>query len=101
MAFVRYYVGDVVKMKKSHPCGSAEWEVKRIGTDFTIVCQGCGHQVMLSRPKFEKAVKKIVLRSAEAEAVEAARKAETVKVSAESNVDVNSSDKVQEGDAVD
>lgn len=96
MAFVRYYVGDVVKMKKSHPCGSAEWEVKRIGTDFTIVCQGCGHQVMLSRPKFEKAVKKIVLRSAEA-----ARKAETVKVSAESNVDVNSSDKVQEGDAVD
>ena len=34
MAFVRYYVGDVVKMKKSHPCGSAEWEVKRIGTDF-------------------------------------------------------------------
>ena len=32
MAFVRYYVGDVVKMKKSHPCGSDEWEVKRIGT---------------------------------------------------------------------
>lgn len=59
MAFVRYYVGDVVKMKKSHPCGSAEWEVKRIGTDFTIVCQGCGHQVMLSRPKFEKAVKRL------------------------------------------
>mgnify|MGYP000429416361 CR=1 FL=1 len=58
MAFVRYYVGDVVKMKKSHPCGSAEWEVKRIGTDFTIVCRGCGHQVMLSRSKFEKAVKK-------------------------------------------
>ena len=54
MAFVRYYVGDVVKMKKSHPCGSAEWEVKRIGTDFTIVCRGCGHQVMLSRSKFEK-----------------------------------------------
>lgn len=42
-----------------------------------------------------------MLRSAEAEAAEAARKAETVKVSAESNVDVNSSDKVQEGDAVD
>ena len=36
MAFVRYYVGDVVKMKKSHPCGSDEWEVKRIGTDFLI-----------------------------------------------------------------
>lgn len=61
-------------MKKSHPCGSAEWEVKRIGTDFTIVCRGCGHQVMLSRSKFEKAVKKIVIRSAEAEAAEAAKK---------------------------
>ena len=40
MAFVRYYVGDVVKMKKAHPCGSDEWEVMRIGTDFTIVCKG-------------------------------------------------------------
>lgn len=74
MIFVRYYVGDVVKMKKSHPCGSAEWEVKRIGTDFTIVCRGCGHQVILSRPKFEKAVKKIVIRSDEALAAEVAKK---------------------------
>ena len=32
MAFIRYYVGDIVQMKKSHPCGSDEWEVKRIGT---------------------------------------------------------------------
>ena len=62
MAFVRYYVGDVVKMKKSHPCGSDEWEVKRIGTDFLIVCNGCGHQLLMPRPKFEKAVKKIVSR---------------------------------------
>ena len=48
MAFVRYYVGDVVKMKKSHPCGSDEWEVKRIGTDFLIVCNGCGHQLLIN-----------------------------------------------------
>ena len=61
MAFVRYYVGDVVKMKKSHPCGSDEWEVKRIGTDFLIVCNGCGHQLLMPRPKFEKAVKKTFL----------------------------------------
>ena len=47
-------------MKKSHPCGSDEWEVKRIGTDFLIVCNGCGHQPLMPRPKFEKAVKKIV-----------------------------------------
>ena len=100
MAFVRYYVGDVVKMKKSHPCGSAEWEVKRIGTDFTIVCRGCGHQVMLSRSKFEKAVKKIVIRSAEAEAAkkEAASQA---KVAAQADVSVSSPANTAGGDTVD
>ena len=67
MAFVRYYVGDVVKMKKLHPCGSDEWEVKRIGTDFLIVCSGCGHQLLMPRPKFEKVVKKIVSRLPENE----------------------------------
>ena len=61
MAFVRYFVGDVVKMKKAHPCGSDEWEVKRIGTDFLIHCKGCGHQLLISRPKFEKAVKKLYI----------------------------------------
>lgn len=64
MSFVRYQVGDVVKMKKTHPCGSDLWEVTRIGVDFVMVCQGCQHQVMLSRPKFEKAAKAIVSRKA-------------------------------------
>lgn len=103
MAFVRYYVGDVVKMKKSHPCGSAEWEVKRIGTDFTIVCRGCGHQVMLSRPKFEKAVKKIVIRSAETEAAEAAKKeaASQAKVAAQADVNISAPANTAGGDTVD
>ena len=56
--FVRYYVGDVVQMKKAHPCGCNEWEVLRIGIDFVIRCTGCGHRVMIPRPKFEKSVKK-------------------------------------------
>ena len=60
MGFVKYQVGDVVQMKKSHPCGSTNWEIKRTGVDFVIVCQGCGHQVMIPRPKFEKSVKKIL-----------------------------------------
>ena len=38
--FVRYYVGDVVQMKKAHPCGCNEWEVLRIGVDFVIRCTG-------------------------------------------------------------
>lgn len=57
---VQYNVGDVVKMKKPHPCGSDLWEVTRTGMDFGIKCRGCGHFVMLARPKFEKAVKAVV-----------------------------------------
>ena len=57
--FVRYHIGDVVQLKKAHPCGSNEWEVLRIGIDFVIRCC-CGHRVMVPRPKFEKSVKKII-----------------------------------------
>ena len=57
---VRYEIGDVVKMKKSHPCGSDRWEITRTGIDFGLKCLGCGHRVMIPRPKFEKAVKAIV-----------------------------------------
>jgi len=55
-----YNIGDVVQTKKNHPCGGNVWEVLRIGMDFRIKCQTCGHLVMLSRPKFEKSVKKII-----------------------------------------
>lgn len=54
-----FSVGDVVYMKKTHPCGSHEWEILRVGVDFRLKCCGCGHLVMLPRVKFEKAVKKI------------------------------------------
>lgn len=70
MDFVRYYVGDVVQLKKTHPCGSNTWKVMRTGVDFVIVCEGCGHRVMLARPKFEKAVRKIVSRAQEATPLE-------------------------------
>ena len=56
MGFIKYQVGDVVQMKKPHPCGSQNWEIKRTGVDFVTVCEGCGHQVMIPRPKFEKNV---------------------------------------------
>ena len=57
---VRYNIGDIVKMKKGHPCGSDTWEITRTGIDFRIKCQGCGRQVMLARPNFEKSVKAVV-----------------------------------------
>lgn len=56
-----YAVGDIVRMKKAHPCGSSEWEVLRTGMDFRLKCQGCGHLVMMPRTKFEKMVRAIVL----------------------------------------
>ena len=55
-----FSVGDIVQMKKSHPCGSDKWEVLRVGMDFRIKCLGCGHMVMLPRVKFEKNVKKVI-----------------------------------------
>ena len=53
------FTGDVVIMKKPHPCGSSEWEILRGGADFKIKCVKCGHMVMLDRIKFEKGVKKV------------------------------------------
>ena len=52
-------VGDNVKLKKQHPCGSLEWEVLRSGADFRLKCTGCGHQVMVPRTKLEKSVREI------------------------------------------
>lgn len=58
-------VGDIVKMKKAHPCGSDEWEITRTGMDFGMKCCGCGHFVMLARTKFEKAAKAVVKSAAQ------------------------------------
>ncbi|MDR2006195.1 MAG: DUF951 domain-containing protein [Acidaminococcales bacterium] len=66
MAIVRYAVGDIVKMRKTHPCGSDEWEVQRTGIDFGLKCRGCGRYVMIPRPKFEKAVKAIIKKAPDA-----------------------------------
>jgi hypothetical protein len=52
----KFNLGDVVRMKKKHPCGSWEWVVTRIGADIKIRCCGCGHQVMMPRSKFEKSM---------------------------------------------
>ena len=46
---VQYNVGDIVKLKKPHPCGSREWEILRVGADFRLKCLGCGRMVMVER----------------------------------------------------
>lgn len=56
---MHYEVGDIVRLKKKHPCGSFEWEVLRTGADFRLKCAGCGHQVMMERKVVEKSTKEI------------------------------------------
>ena len=55
-------LGDLVQMKKKHPCGSDQWIVTRTGADIKIRCTGCGRIVMLDRPVFLKRRKKILRR---------------------------------------
>lgn len=55
----RFEVGDIIKMKKPHPCGSYEWEVLRVGADFRLKCMGCGHQIMVPRKLVEKNTRQI------------------------------------------
>ncbi|HEY64804.1 MAG TPA: DUF951 domain-containing protein [Caldilineae bacterium] len=59
-------IGDVVRLRKPHPCGSYEWEVVRLGADIGIRCCQCGRRVLLPRRKFLRQVKAFVRRGAPA-----------------------------------
>ena len=61
------HIGDLVQMRKPHPCGSDRWVVTRVGADVKIKCEGCGRVVMLDRPVFDKRLKKILESAAEGE----------------------------------
>ena len=52
-------VGDIITMKKAHPCGSRTWKVLRVGADIRLECQGCGHLLLLPRPRVEKSIREI------------------------------------------
>ncbi len=54
MTYMEFNLGDVIKLKKAHPCGANEWEVMRVGMDFRLKCNGCEHQVMVPRKLVEK-----------------------------------------------
>lgn len=55
-----YSVGQKVRMKKLHPCGSDVWMIIRVGMDFRIKCVQCGRSLMLPRQKFEKSVREMI-----------------------------------------
>jgi len=53
-------VGDIVEVKKTHPCGGKTWEILRVGVDFKLKCTTCEHVIMIERPKALKMIKKIL-----------------------------------------
>lgn len=54
------HVGDILQMKKNHPCGENQFLVSRVGMDFRIRCVGCGREVMVPRAKVEKNIRKVL-----------------------------------------
>ena len=50
---------DILELKKDHPCGSRRWEVLRVGMDFRLRCEGCGHEIMIPRSKAEKNIRNV------------------------------------------
>lgn len=63
-------VGDVVRLRKRHPCGSYEWQVVRLGADIGIKCRGCNRRILLERRDFERRVKGFISRGEHQLAVE-------------------------------
>ena len=60
-----FRLGDVVLMKKPHPCGTNAWEIIRMGMDIRIKCVQCGRSVLMPRREFERAMRRVVQRAAD------------------------------------
>ena len=60
MNIPRLCPGDLLELKKQHPCGAKQFRVVRVGSEIRIVCLGCGRDMVLDRPKLERAIKKII-----------------------------------------
>ncbi|MGQ9681626.1 MAG: DUF951 domain-containing protein [Anaerolineae bacterium] len=54
------HVGEIVRLRKAHPCGSTDWQITRVGADVGLKCLGCGRRVMLPRDEFRRRAKMIV-----------------------------------------
>ncbi len=67
MQIIKFQVGDIVELKKPHPCGSKEFKILRVGSQMRIACMGCSHDMNIDRIKLEKAVKKFIEKGTENE----------------------------------
>jgi len=59
---VEIKLGDIVRLKKSHPCGSYDWEVVRLGADIGLRCRGCQHRILMPRSIIERRIKEFISR---------------------------------------
>ncbi|HYM92024.1 MAG TPA: DUF951 domain-containing protein [bacterium] len=62
MPVLKLYLGDVVRTRKTHPCGGDQWEIVRLGADIGIRCLRCGRRVLIPRPKLERRIREFVRR---------------------------------------
>lgn len=60
MEIKKFNVGDVLEMKKQHPCGEKKMKVLRVGSDIRLVCVGCGRDMTIAREKIEKNIRKVI-----------------------------------------
>jgi len=60
---IDFQVGDIVRLRKPHPCGGHDWEIVRLGADIGLKCQTCQHRVLLTRRELEKRLKTMVQRA--------------------------------------
>jgi hypothetical protein len=65
MSILKLYIGDVVKLRKTHPCGSDQWKVERLGADVGIRCLRCGRYVLMDRVRFERRIRQFIQRPPE------------------------------------
>jgi hypothetical protein len=61
--FIEVHLGDVVRLRKGHPCGGTDWSIVRLGADIGLRCATCGHRIMLARSLFERRLKGFLSRA--------------------------------------
>ena len=66
MPVLKLLIGDIIRTRKTHPCGSDQWEIVRLGADIGIQCLGCGRRVLIPRPKLERRIKEFLRRGPDA-----------------------------------
>lgn len=71
---IPFHMGDIVRLRKPHPCGSHDWEVVRLGADIGLRCQGCQRRVLLPRRTVERRLKNFVSRGPDANETDTASK---------------------------